>query len=623
MGMIAGYCSRGDAVDVEGFRRRLETFHVLPGDDPVSYSHLFWRSPGSCVMAKFKENAPLQIRHRDGADVSLVTLGFHDVDYSPSEQTVGPERGASAFEALAGQVERSEGEFVSFVLDHRTGQVRIINDRFAVRPVYVLETGDGVAFSSNLAFLLHMTGHRPAPDPLGWLEICTYGHTIGTRTNVQGVWKMRPASHLVVDKGRVSERRYWRLVHEPRPDLDPTEHAERTFEAICRSAAMRSRLVPGGFVSLSGGLDSRLVAGATPDDAGMHLFTMISSVEGTETPDVRVARQVARILGREHHIQQVPPSEVSTIGETLIRLTAGLLLIHHPAKSFQAVKEMKAGAGFKMGGGPGDSLAGAYILGSIHDINPRLTGIQVEKYLMFHRCHSRKTMRAVFRREVVAEYYPQLDEAMHEAFATLGGPAAAHRTTAWNMVFHQPAWTFTSPIHNHPDVTEASPHLGYDYVDRMLELPAAWLFRKNFYKYMIWHCLPALREVEYANTGERLSGVLQTFQPSLRKRVCGTLENLLPTRPLQHIRAAFRKSNAAPCFEYDLLRSDSRLMADIREVIHSVPEARTLLDVASCDRYLDDFQAGRLHTPSRRHEQALMGGLATLCYWLRYFASGT
>ena len=65
-----------------------------------------------------------------------------------------------------------------------------------------------------------------------------------------------------------------------------------------------------------------------------------------------------------------------------------------------------------------------------------------------------------------------MEDALTESFAAVGGPTAAHRVTAWAMMYRQPAFTFTSVLHTHPDVTEAFCHLDYRYTELMLRLPS-------------------------------------------------------------------------------------------------------------------------------------------------------
>ena len=112
----------------------------------------------------------------------------------------------------------------------------------------------------------------------------------------------------------------------------------------------------------------------------------------------------------------------------------------------------------------------------------------------------------MFRDDVIEYGRRAVHDALAESFAAVTGPTAAHRTTAWAMIYRQPAFTFTSVLHTHPDVTEAACHLDYRYTDLMLRLPASWLYNKAFYSYMLYSALPQLRHIPYANTGRLLSG---------------------------------------------------------------------------------------------------------------------
>src|SRR5207244_2554812 len=98
---------------------------------------------------------------------------------------------------------------------------------------------------------------------VGWLQIFTYGHTLGQRTNRLGGVRVRPGSHVTITPGGVDDRQYWKLSHDP-VDLDPQSHADAAFEAFQETAAWRAKRFPRCVIALSGGLDSRLVAATLP-----------------------------------------------------------------------------------------------------------------------------------------------------------------------------------------------------------------------------------------------------------------------------------------------------------------------------------------------------------------------
>ena len=519
MSLIGGYFCRRGAWPDETVRAKLRSFAALDNDRLDEYAHIVVPFRLGHIVARYKPNAPTQIKAADAEDRSILTLGFHDFDDTAIESGV------------LKQIKTSEGEFVSLVLDCGDDPaIHIINDRFGARPMYWLHIDDLTAFSSNLLFLIYLLDLDSKADVLGWLQIFSYSHTLGDRTNTKGIRRLTPASHLTISRTGADCRPYWHLCHRSAYDLDPAEHAERTFEAMRRSTAARARLSDAGFVTLSGGLDSRLVAGTLPDESDFYLYTF--SAAGNDA-DVAAARQVAERLRRRHRVEPLSQEHISAVAQDAVRLTAGLTTIQHPAKTFQNLREMIAGPRFKLGGGPGDVLAGSYTSGSIFNVLPAMKDRQLYKYIFHRKRFSAKDLARVWRREIVQAHYAELDEQMSHCFGSLSGETAAQCISAWAMVFRQPAFTFTSPIHNHPDITEASPHLGYDYADRMLELPAEWIYKKNFYRFMIRHCMPQLADVVYANTGRPLPLELRRYDVPPRKKLSAAVERLLPARLLE------------------------------------------------------------------------------------------
>ncbi|TFG47020.1 MAG: hypothetical protein E4H40_07030 [Candidatus Brocadiia bacterium] len=304
------------------------------------------------------------------------------------------------------------------------------------------------------------------------------------------------------------------------------------------------------------------------------------------------------------------------MADRLVMLTGGLLPIHHSVKALQFIHQMREHNGFMIGGGPGDVLAGSYV-SSVHYLDPNRKSELVCQYCSARKKFSRNILSPLFRDDILEQYFPKLDESMLECFQKLTGPTATHQISAWAMTFRQPAFTFTSPIHNHPDVTEASPHLGYRYADLMLKLPADWLYKKNFYKFMIYHCLPKLRDVVYANTGEKLPGCIQEYKIPLRKLITNAIEKRLPPFAMRQLKRIQAKRTNLHSFEYSLLRGDQKLLSQLKEIIHSTPQLQEIFDMSGCDRFLDDFKAGRLHTNRQADETELMGSLVSTCYWFK------
>src|SRR5262249_28251317 len=159
------------------------------------------------------------------------------------------------------------------------------------------------------------------PDPLGWLQIFSFGHTLGRTTNCIGAQRLRPGTHLTITPDRIVERTYWKLEHKPENDLDPDSFADEVFEAFKASAAWRARRSLRSIIALSGGLDSRLVAACLPKDRDITAFTFVNSVEFANTPDVSAASEVTRRLGLRHEIKRIELGAYSSTADTVVRLT--------------------------------------------------------------------------------------------------------------------------------------------------------------------------------------------------------------------------------------------------------------------------------------------------------------
>jgi hypothetical protein len=229
----------------------------------------------------------------------------------------------------------------------------------------------------------------------------------------------------------------------------------------------------------------------------------------------------------------------------------------------------------------------------------------------------------VFRDDVVDEYFPKVATSIAESFAAIGGPTAAHRITAWAMVYRQPAFTLTSPLYHHPDVTEAVPFLDYDYVDLMLQLPAEWLYRRNFYAFMIHHGAPALRGVVYANTGRPLPGVIRDFGgPWYYERLRLVAGELVPNRLYHELRLVRRRlepSRPSLPFRLALMLEDAPLMAGIETAIDSHPDLRTIVDAGRFRAFVGRLRQGRGIAARPVDDANILGGLASLCFSAQLF----
>ena len=134
---------------------------------------------------------------------------------------------------------------------------------------------------------------------------------------------------------------------------------------------------------------------------------------------------------------------------------------------------------------------------------------------------------------------------------------------------------------------------------------------------MIYHCIPELREVVYANTLEKLSGQIEDYNISRAKRIKAVFGKMVPQRAHQYLKTVQSKNTSISNFEYSLLCDKGKLFTELNEILHSVSELSELIDVVKCERFLENCRNGIIHTNSLTKEAELIGSLATACYWFK------
>lgn len=163
------------------------------------------------------------------------------------------EYGLDLFEHLCGM-------YAFALYDRRQRRLILARDRLGIKPLFFKAGAHGVAFASELKALLPLLRQAPAVDPAALVQFLQMQFSSGQHTILEGVERVRPGEFLVIEDGRVAQRRiYWtsRSIEPVETDFD--EAAERfddLFETVMRQH-MRSDVPFGLF--LSGGVDSSIL----------------------------------------------------------------------------------------------------------------------------------------------------------------------------------------------------------------------------------------------------------------------------------------------------------------------------------------------------------------------------
>ncbi len=267
-------------------------------------------------------------------------------------------------------LDRFEGMWALAVVDLAAGALTLSRDRFGIKPLYLCEDEEGIAFASEIGALLELRTGAPRVHPASWFRYLRFGITdAGRETLLRGIERLPPGVcatfELPLSAGRRGrqERRFWRPPPRETAGMDRREAVSALREAFLGSVSAHLLSdVPLG-VALSGGIDSTAVlAGARhalPRSAALQAFGMV--VEDPSIGEEPFMRLAARELGAELHLVRPTARELEADLDRLVRAQDEPFLstsIYAQYRVFRLARE--AGVRVVLGGQGADELLAGY-----------------------------------------------------------------------------------------------------------------------------------------------------------------------------------------------------------------------------------------------------------------------
>ena len=208
------------------------------------------------------------------------------------------------------------------IWDDERRRALAVRDRFAAKPLYSEPTTSGIRFATEVKQLVATSTRRPAPNDDAVAEYLSGRYTDPRHTFFAGVGKVPPASYVLAEDGRVSERKYW-SPDFTRPDSGAdvdiaAGFRDRLVDAVHRRIATST----GAAAHLTGGLDSTAITAAaviglnqTGETTPIH--TVSAAFPGYDIDESPWIDDVARTQPFPHHYF-VPQSETVADIETVL-----------------------------------------------------------------------------------------------------------------------------------------------------------------------------------------------------------------------------------------------------------------------------------------------------------------
>lgn len=223
-----------------------------------------------------------------GAGVQQNTVGSILITLGTPLSPVESARINSSREAIE-LLPTQDGAFASIYWNERERILVVVTDFLGFEPLYLRRSRGGLQLANATR------AWSGAPDLAAWGAFISFGHTIGDRTLLAGVERVRPATILVYkpDTDQLSEQQYWTW---PAPSSEIDVDVDGLADALLDSVERYAAYGLSGTLLLSGGFDSRLLAcalvqvGVRPDALSVaHSDELLDA-------DSRIAKKVARML---------------------------------------------------------------------------------------------------------------------------------------------------------------------------------------------------------------------------------------------------------------------------------------------------------------------------------------
>jgi len=240
-------------------------------------------------------------------------------------------------------VDALNGLFSGLLVDARRRRALLFNDRYGIERLYVAEREGVVLFASEAKALLRVWPELRCFDEDGLARFLAFGSTCGERTLFRGIRLLPGGSTWSHAPGGVLRRdRYFDPVRwERRSPLSDAAFEERFVETFARVLPRYLDNASRVGVSLTGGLDTRMIAACLPS-GGPPLVAYTYAAEDVDTLDVRIAREVAARMGIAHRVLRIGKDFVADFPAQVDRTVfvtdgcAGATGAHEPYLSEQA-----------------------------------------------------------------------------------------------------------------------------------------------------------------------------------------------------------------------------------------------------------------------------------------------
>jgi asparagine synthetase B (glutamine-hydrolysing) len=234
-----------------------------------------------------------------------------------------------------------DGCFTAILYDKN--EVKLISDRYGMKPLYIWNNEDSFAWVSEVKALLALECFKPEINTKAIKCFMDLGHLLGDITWFKDVKMINAASiitYSLKQRELLEENRYWKWSDIKPQTLSLNEAAIKLSSLLQNAVQKRAKIGEKIGVSLSGGLDSRSVLAAVNRNDGQNVIYFTFGKKGCD--DIKIASKVTSIKNNPHYVFEL--NEKNWMNERFhsVWKTDGMIsLLHlHNPESYEYLREL-------------------------------------------------------------------------------------------------------------------------------------------------------------------------------------------------------------------------------------------------------------------------------------------
>jgi len=216
--------------------------------------------------------------------------------------------------------EKLRGMFTIAIWDTNRNQLVLIRDRYGIKPLYVAEQNNKLAFASEMKALFSLNWIDYTWNPIALRAYLSLGYIPSPMTAYCGIRKFLPGTSEIwqvdpmIGVLKVKTTRYWSpSLVEKKPAPSYQEASDTVLELLKESVRihLRSDVPLGAF--LSGGTDSSAVVALMRLSGAQDIKTFSIGFDDEKFNELNYAEQAAQHLGTEHYSHTITGAEAQEL----------------------------------------------------------------------------------------------------------------------------------------------------------------------------------------------------------------------------------------------------------------------------------------------------------------------